>query len=48
MPREELPALATQSMVLPDYKNHPVVVTREQIVGILDESYGGGTAVEAL
>lgn len=43
VPREELPALARQSMVLPDYKNHPVVATREEIAAILDESYGAPT-----
>jgi alcohol dehydrogenase class IV len=48
VPREELPALAAQSMVLPDYRNHPVVATREQILGILEDSYGENTPVEAL
>ena len=39
VPREELPRLAEQSMVLPDYQNHPKVATLEEIAGILDESF---------
>jgi alcohol dehydrogenase class IV len=48
VPREELPALAEQSMVLPDYKNHPVAATREQVLALLEESYRPHPPVEAL
>ena len=39
VPRAELPLLAAQSMVLPDYKNHPTVVTPAELTAILDESF---------
>ncbi|MGE5357991.1 MAG: iron-containing alcohol dehydrogenase [Bacteroidales bacterium] len=39
VPREELPALAKQSLVLPDYKNHPQVVTLDEVTAILEESF---------
>jgi alcohol dehydrogenase class IV len=45
VPREELPRLAQQSMVLPDYKNHPVVATLEEIGVILDESFGSAASL---
>ena len=38
VPREELPALARQSLVLPDYKNHPKVTSLEEVREILGES----------
>jgi len=41
VPREELPALARQSLVLPDYKNHPKVVDVDEVGAILAESFGG-------
>jgi alcohol dehydrogenase class IV len=41
VPREELPALARQSLVLPDYKNHPKVVDVDEVAAILAESFGG-------
>jgi putative ABC transport system permease protein len=41
VPREELSALARQSLVLPDYKNHPKVVDVEEVEAILAESFGG-------
>jgi alcohol dehydrogenase class IV len=40
VPREELPALARQSLVLPDYKNHPKVVDIDEVEAILAESFG--------
>jgi alcohol dehydrogenase class IV len=39
VPRQELPALARQSLVLPDYKNHPKIVTVEEVGEILEESF---------
>jgi alcohol dehydrogenase class IV len=39
VPRAELPALATQALVLPDYQNHPKVVTLEEVTDILEESF---------
>ena len=41
VPHEELPALAHQSLVLPDYKNHPKVVDIDEVEAILAESFGG-------
>ena len=41
VPREELPALARQSLVLPDYKNHPKVVDLDEVGAILAEAFGG-------
>ena len=43
VPREELPAPAGQSLVLPDYKNHPKVVDVDEVEAILAESFGGRT-----
>ena len=40
VPREELPALARQSLVLPDYKNHPKIVDVDEVEAILAESFG--------
>lgn len=39
VPKEELEALALQSLVLPDYKNHPKVATLGDVRRILDESH---------
>jgi hypothetical protein len=39
VPREELPALARQSLVLPDYEDHPKVVDIEEVEAILAESF---------
>ncbi len=39
IPQEELPALAKQSMVLPDYTNNPKVATEEEILELLEQSY---------
>jgi alcohol dehydrogenase class IV len=41
VPQEELSALARQSLVLPDYKNHPKVVDINEVEAILAESFGG-------
>jgi alcohol dehydrogenase class IV len=38
VPEEELAALAIQSLVLPDYKNHPRIASVEEISKILRES----------
>ncbi len=39
VPRAELPALARQSLVLPDYKNHPKIVDEQEVREILEESF---------
>jgi alcohol dehydrogenase class IV len=39
IPEEELPLLAKQSMVLPDYQNNPRVATEEEILELLRQSY---------
>jgi hypothetical protein len=39
VPRAELPALARQSLVLPDYKNHPTIVDVDEVEAILAESF---------
>jgi len=39
MPEEEIPALAQQSMVLPDYKGNPRVATEEEMLDLVKESY---------
>jgi alcohol dehydrogenase class IV len=39
VPEEELAALALQSLVLPDYKNHPKIATLEDVARILRESH---------
>ncbi len=39
MPAEELPDLAKQSMVLPDYKNNPRVATDEEMLKLLKDSF---------
>jgi alcohol dehydrogenase class IV len=37
--KEELPALAKQSMVLPDYKNNPRVPTLDEMLEIIAASF---------
>jgi alcohol dehydrogenase class IV len=37
--RHELPILARQSMVLPDYKNNPRVTSPQEMLQLLEESY---------
>ncbi|MDA0378297.1 MAG: iron-containing alcohol dehydrogenase [Bacteroidetes bacterium] len=39
IPREELPALARQSMVLPDYKNNPRLATEAEMLALLEDCY---------
>jgi alcohol dehydrogenase class IV len=39
VPREELPALARQSMVLPDYKNNPRLATEAEMLALLEDCY---------
>jgi len=39
VPKEELEALALQSLVLPDFRNHPKVATLKDVVKILEESH---------
>lgn len=40
VPKQELPSLARQSLVLPDHSNHPRAATESDVMGILEESYG--------
>ena len=42
IPEAELPALARQSLVLPDYKNHPRVADQDEIHAILRKSFKPG------
>jgi alcohol dehydrogenase class IV len=39
VPEDELPALAKQCLVLPDYESNPQVATLEEVSELLDESY---------
>jgi alcohol dehydrogenase class IV len=39
VPKEELAALALQSLVLPDYRNHPKIATLDEVTKILGESH---------
>jgi len=39
VPKKDLDALARQSLVLPDYKNHPRLATLADISGILGRSH---------
>lgn len=39
VPREELPALARQSMVLPDYENNPRLATEAEMLALLEDCY---------
>ena len=41
MPEEEIPALAKQSMVLPDYKGNPRVATEEEMLALIKQAYYG-------
>jgi alcohol dehydrogenase class IV len=41
MPEEEIPALAKQSMVLPDYKGNPRVATDEEMLELIKQAYFG-------
>ena len=40
-PEEEIPALAKQSMVLPDYKGNPRVATVEEMLALIKQAYYG-------
>ena len=39
MPEDEIPKLATQSMVLPDYKANPKVATDDEMLQLIQNSY---------
>ena len=39
VPEDEIPDLARQSMVLPDYENNPRVTTPDEMRGLLNVSY---------
>jgi alcohol dehydrogenase class IV len=39
VPEEELPALAKQSMVLPDYTQNPKVPTANEMLSIISQSF---------
>ncbi len=39
MPESEIPALAKQSMVLPDYKNNPRIATEAEMIELVKQSY---------
>jgi alcohol dehydrogenase class IV len=39
VPEEELPALAKQSMVLPDYQGNPRVPTEEEMLDLIEQCY---------
>jgi alcohol dehydrogenase class IV len=39
MPEDEIPLLAKQSMVLPDYKANPKVTTEEEMLGLITQVY---------
>jgi len=39
VPKEELEALAQQSLVLPDFKNHPRLATLADVEAILEQSH---------
>ena len=41
MPEEQIPALAKQSMVLPDYKGNPRVATEEEMLVLIKQAYFG-------
>ncbi|MCD6118204.1 iron-containing alcohol dehydrogenase [bacterium] len=41
MPEEEIPALAKQSMVLPDYKGNPRVATEDEMLELIKQAYYG-------
>ena len=39
MPESEIPSLARQCMVLPDYKGNPKVATEDEMVDLVKDSY---------
>ncbi|MEJ2495369.1 MAG: iron-containing alcohol dehydrogenase, partial [Ignavibacteriaceae bacterium] len=39
MPENEIPLLAKNSMILPDYENNPRVATAEEMLEIIQQSY---------
>lgn len=39
--REKIPALANQSMVLPDYKGNPRVATEDEMLELIKKAYYG-------
>lgn len=41
MPEDEIPALAKQSMVLPDYKGNPRVATENEMLELITQAYHG-------
>lgn len=41
IPEEEIPALANQSMVLPDYKGNPRVATEDEMLELIKKAYYG-------
>ena len=41
MPAEQIPALAQQSLVLPDYKGNPRVANEEEMLGLIKQAYYG-------
>lgn len=41
MPEKEIPALAEQSMVLPDYKGNPRVATENEMLELIKQAYYG-------
>ncbi len=41
MPEDEIPALAKQSMVLPDYQGNPRVATEEEMLDLIRQAYYG-------
>jgi len=41
MPEDEIPALAEQSMVLPDYKGNPRVATEKEMQTLIEQAYFG-------
>jgi len=41
MPEDEIPALAKQSMVLPDYQGNPRVATEDEMLDLIKQAYYG-------
>jgi len=39
MPQNEIEVLADQCMVLPDYKGNPRITSREEMVGLVRDSF---------
>lgn len=48
MPEEEIPELAKQSMVLPDYKANPLVSTKNEMLKLIKQSYKGEKIKESI